>query len=558
MKPLRILLIFMVIMLCVFGPQMQAQYYSQNKVQYKDFEFRKLTTEHFDNYYYPIEKEGARVAARMAEKWYGRYVTLFNHELSSRQPLILYASHSDFEQTNIIQGQIGEGTGGVTEGLLRRIVLPFGGPLAETDHVIGHELVHAFQYDMGSDTSGGLFSRGPAAAYLPLWLIEGMAEYFSIGPLDANTAMWMWDAAQSKRLPKYKQLDRPEYFPYRYGQALLAYIGGTYGDAAVPQLLESALGSRDVDMAIRRVTGISPDTLILDWQAAIHDLYDPVETRTKGVDQYGKQLTGQSRQGTELNIAPALSPDGTLMLYFSERNLFFIDMFLANAKTGKVQNAIVSRERNPHLESLEFINSAGAWDAAGRRIAYGAIEQGRPVLYARNVETRKIEHRVLLPSLGEILNPTWAPDGSAIAFSAMTGGYTDLFIYHLDTDQLEQVTNDLYAELQPAWAPDGRSIALVTDRFTTDLSILSTGDYQLALYDLQSKDFTRLQAFQHGKHINPQWSSDGHSLYFLSDVDGITNIYRLDTTNGKLVKITNLYTGVSGITAISPALSVAS
>ena len=92
---------------------------------------------------------------------------MFGVGLSTRQPLVLYASHPEFEQTNVIEGQIDEGTGGVTEGLQRRIVLPIAASLKETDHVLGHELVHAFQYDI----------LGQEAGPMPLWFIEGMAEY---------------------------------------------------------------------------------------------------------------------------------------------------------------------------------------------------------------------------------------------------------------------------------------------------------------------------------------------------------------------------------------------
>jgi hypothetical protein len=100
---------------------------------------------------------------------------------------VLYASHPDFEQTNVIQGELGEGTGGVTEPLKRRIVLPLAGPLADTDHVIGHELVHAFQFDITSRAGSSAGQNG--AQRLPLWFIEGMAEYLSLGPTDPNTAM---------------------------------------------------------------------------------------------------------------------------------------------------------------------------------------------------------------------------------------------------------------------------------------------------------------------------------------------------------------------------------
>src|SRR5438105_10543239 len=125
-----------------------AQYFGRNKVQYKKLDFQVLKTEHFDIYHYPSEREGIDVAARLAERWHARLERIFEHELRGRQPLVLYASHADFEQTNVIQGELGEGTGGVTEPLRRRIILPLGGPVADSDHVIGHELVHAFQFDI--------------------------------------------------------------------------------------------------------------------------------------------------------------------------------------------------------------------------------------------------------------------------------------------------------------------------------------------------------------------------------------------------------------------------
>src|SRR5687767_4476590 len=154
-----------------------AQYFGRNKVQYEKFDFKVLSTEHFDIYYYPEEAAAVQLAARMAERWYARLSGVLKHELSGRQPLILYAAHPHFQQTNTLPGDIGEGTGGVTEMFKRRIVLPFAGGLAETDHVLGHELVHAFQFDMASrrDFEGG--AAGPAVMALPLWFIEGMAEY---------------------------------------------------------------------------------------------------------------------------------------------------------------------------------------------------------------------------------------------------------------------------------------------------------------------------------------------------------------------------------------------
>ena len=160
----------------------QGGYFGGNKVQYRTFKFQVLKTDHFDIYYYPEEEQAARMASRMAERWYARISTLLNHDLRGRQPLILYASGPHFRQTNAIEGELGEGTGGVTEAYKRRIVLPFAGPIEATDHVLGHELVHAFQYDI---TNTNVSSGNVGALALPLWFIEGMAEYLSIGPVDS-------------------------------------------------------------------------------------------------------------------------------------------------------------------------------------------------------------------------------------------------------------------------------------------------------------------------------------------------------------------------------------
>jgi len=541
------------------GTPAQAQYFGRNKVQYDNFDFKTLRTEHFDVYFYPEEREAAELAGRMAERWYSRLATIFHHQLKGRQPLILYATQTQFQQTNVVGG-VAEGTGGVTEALRRRIVLPTGGTLGDLDHVIGHELVHAFQYDI---TGGGSYGRGalPRATDLPLWFIEGMAEYLSLGPEAPLTAMWMRGGLQDSTrdsLPTYPQLTDPSFFPYRYGQALLAYVGGTYGDDRIGELLKASARFRTTDQAIRGVLSLTPDELVARWHVATHRAYDPLRSRTETPDRYGPKLVGVKDEDVgQYNLAPALSPDGDRMLFFSDRGLFSIDLYLADARTGKVERQITRTALDPHFESLQFIQSAGSWSGDGRQFVFAGISGGRPVLDLYDVEAGKVAREIKLPQLGEILNPSWAPDGSAIAFSAVVGGLTDLFVYDLRADSLQRITSDPFADLQPAWSPDSRRIAFATDRFTTRLADLAVGRYALAVVDRATGRITRVPGFEGAKHLNPQWSPDGGSLFFLSDPDGITNVYRIRLADGELRQVTNLFTGASGITETSPAISVA-
>src|SRR5262245_13333252 len=294
-----------------------AQYFGRNKVQYKKLDFQILKTEHFDIYYYPDEREGIDVAARMAERWRTRLGRILGHELRGRQPLVLYASHPGFEQTNAIYGELGEGTGGVTEPLKRRIVLPMGGPRADTDYVIGHELVHAFQFDITTNPSSPPGQNG--AERLPLWFIEGMAEYLSLGPVDRNTAMWLRDAVREDKLPTIDQLNNPKYFPYRWGQAFWAYVGGRYGEDEIGRLLRIASLTGDTDGAIKRVLGVTTKELSADWHASIRQTYEPALAQAKSIGEAGKLIV-KATDFTDLNVGPSISPDGRLVAFLSSRS----------------------------------------------------------------------------------------------------------------------------------------------------------------------------------------------------------------------------------------------
>jgi hypothetical protein len=288
----------------------QVGYFGQNKVQYRHLKFQVLKTDHFDIYYYPEEEQASRMAARMAERWYVRLSSILDHQLRGRQALVLYGSGSQFRQTNVVEGDLGEGTGGVTEAYKRRIVLPFAGPLDATDHVLGHELVHAFQYDITNTSASNAVAGNAGALNLPLWFIEGMAEYLSIGPDDPHTAMWMRDAIRREKFPEIDDLDNPKYFPYRYGQALWAFIGGKYGDRAVGQLLKSGAGREGYKGAFARVLGLSSQDLSQQWQQATLAAYRPVAESTKVPSSFARALIRDEKGKGGLNVSPELSPDG--------------------------------------------------------------------------------------------------------------------------------------------------------------------------------------------------------------------------------------------------------
>lgn len=533
-----------------------AQYFGRNKVRYENFDFRILETPHFDIFYYPAESVVTMDAARMAERWYARHAAVLNHQ-AAKKPVIFYADHPDFQQTNVIGGFISQGTGGVTEGLRDRVILPFTGVYADNDHVLGHELVHAFQYDLEHGPQAQK-TRGPGIQSLPLWLIEGMAEYLSLGRFDPNTAMWLRDAALRNDLPTIDQLTRdPRYFPYRYGQALWAYIGGKWGDAAVGQVYRTSL-QKGWNASLKQHLGMSQDSLSKEWLAAIRATYLPMMQGRAKPSQAGQIVLGQNRSSGDMNVSPTLSPDGSRVAFLARRDVFTIDLYIADSRTGEIVKQLTGPNVDSHFDALSFIQSAGTWSPDGRKLAFVVFADGDNELAIFDVGSGKVERRIKPRGIGAIVDPAWSPDGRSIVFSGMQGGQADLYQLELESQAVLRLTNDKFAELQPAWSPDGKLLAFATDRGPeTNLESLRFGPTQIAVMDMARRQVSLLPGFQHAQHINPQFSPNGTELYFVSDREGFSDVYRMALTGADVRQVTRVATGVSGITHLSPALTVA-
>ena len=532
-----------------------AQYFGRNKVQYETFDFKILKTPHYDIHFYPEEGEAVEDAARMGERWYERFARLFQHEFEQPKPIILYADHPDFQQTNTLSGRLSEGLGGATESLKNRVIMPLTGSYGDTDHVLGHELVHAFQYNLAQSRSGSGI-RG--LSLLPLWLIEGMAEYLSVGREDALTAMWLRDAIRRGDLPTIRQMTtETRFFPYRFGQALWAYIGGTYGDDRIADIFRRSLRV-GWEPALAQVLGTNSDSLSVAWREAVESEYLPLMAGRQAPGESGALLLAPSTGAGQQNVSPSVSPDGRLVAFLSEKDLFGIDLFVADARTGEIQKKLVSADSDPHFDALRFIDSAGDWSPDGTQFVFAVFADGDNELAIVDVESGDIERKIALDDIGAITSPAWSPDGQFIAFSGLNGGVSDIYSWDVVTGALRQHTDDKHADLQPTWSPDGSTIAFVSDRGAiTDFENLQYSKPQIAFLDVASGQVSTLSVFGEVKHINPQYAPDGRSLYFVSDQDGFSDIYQYIFASRDVRRITRLQTGVSGITGMSPTLSVA-
>ncbi len=527
-----------------------AQYFGQNKPTYETFDFEVVQTPNFEIYHYLKNETLKKALINYTEQWYLMHQNVLKDTFSTKNPIIFYNDHADFQQTNAIGGTIGVGTGGVTEGLRNRVIMPLAMSNQQTFHVLGHELVHAFQYNMiikGDSTSL------KNLANLPLWMVEGLAEYMSIGRVDANTAMWMRDAVINKDVPSIKQLNNPKYFPYRYGQAFWAFLAGWKGDDVIEPFF-TAVAKYGFDSATRSVLGVNQKTLSELWVNAIKNHFSSYVSTFKE-DPHGKKLIHQGNSG-RLNLAPVISPNGRHVIFLSERSVFSTDLFLADATNGKVIRKVASAAKNGHIDDFNYIESAGTWSPDSKSFAFVAVSKGRNVLIIKDVQNGKTLQEIAVQGLPAFSNPSWSPDGRTIVVTGLTNGQIDLFGVNVKSGEVDQITNDPYSEMHPHWLSDGERLVFATDQISFENG-RTNGKwvFNLAILDVANGESELLDIFPGADNLNPIEDHNGNIL-FLSNRDGYRNLYKYDPVANKVYQMTTLLTGISGITPYSPAISL--
>ncbi len=540
------------LMITAFG-QLTAQYFGRNKPHYEKFDFEVYQTPHFEIYHYLENEEVLNRISTFTEQWYQLHQNILRDTFTAKNPVIFYNDHADFQQTNAIRGGIGVGTGGVTEAFKNRVIMPFAMSNQQTFHVLGHELVHAFQYHMviqGDSTSL------QNIANLPLWMVEGLAEYMSIGGVDAHTAMWMRSAVLNDDIPTLKDLNNPgKYFPYRYGQVFWAFLTGLSGDDVIEPFY-TATAKHGIEAASRQVLGISLNSLSNLWQEALKKHYSQYVEVGEKEAFIGRELLAEEKKKGRINIAPVISPNGRYAIFLSERNLFSIDLFLADVVKKEIIREVASSAKNAHIDNFDYIESAGTWSPDSKRFAFVGYSRGRQLLIIKDALSGKTIEEVKIDGVPAFTNPTWSPDGNYIAFAGLRQGQVDLYAYNLKTGKVTQLTDDVYSEMHPHYSADGRSLLFSTDQRSFQRGRTNgKWTFNLARLDLGTGEVEQYDVFPGADNLNPLEDANG-DIIFLSNRDGFRNIYRYSPYSGKVYQMTDLLTGVSGITHYAPAISI--
>lgn len=541
--------LFIVISLLVVE-QSLAQFFSfgRNKVQYTEFDWHVLKTEHFDVYYYPEMEELARIGAQYAEESYIHLIQKFNHNVSLRIPLVFYSSHLHFEQTNISSGLIPEGVGGFFEFLKGRVVIPFNGSLAQFHHVIRHELVHVF---MHSKVNRILLDHRIAQDRLPpLWFTEGLAEYWSTS-WDIQAEMLLRDATMNSYIVPLSTMDKISgtFLMYKEGQAILEFLSKNYGEEKILLLMENFWRSASFQEVFRYTVGMNYEEFDNAWMYSLKKKYFPLLSKNDFVNNSSTKLTTEG-----FNSKPVFfRRDNVREIYFVGNYSGYTGIYRIALDSVLYDKNILPRkpeliiegETSEEYEVFHFFQSKIDVSADGT-LVFVTKKGESDALHLFDVQSNTMIATYQFENIVLITSPSFSFTCDEIVFCAVDkSGFSDVYVFNVRDEQLRKITDDMYDDRDPVFSNDGNYIFFSSDRTTFG----SKGYYNIFSIDFKSGS---IEYVTHGEHnfSSPSFSDDGSQLSFVSDIGGARNIYTMKTSQFSdssryemsITKITNFVT----------------
>ena len=535
-------------------PALHAQYFrfGKNKVQYDAHDWHFVQSEHFDVYYYPGGYYLADFTAKAAEAAYAQISDLFQYQIADRIPLIVYQSHNDFVVTNAVNlPTFSEGIGGVTELFKNRVAIPFTGDYRDYRRVVHHELVHAVLNDMFYGGSIQSIIQNNIQLRIPLWFNEGLSEYAALG-WDTQSDMYVREAVLEDDLAPIPYLNG--YFAYRGGQSVWDYVAEQYGREKIGEILQRIRLTRSVEGSFRRATGLTLEELSERWQKNLKEVYFPELAARESLGDIAKPII--DREDGYYNTSPALSPKGDKVAFVTTKGALF-DVYLASANDGKIIRKLIDGQDNTQFESLRILTPGLTWSPDGEKIALAVKSGAGDAIAVVDVETKETIH-YRIPGVDQIITVAWDPSGGRIAFEGSMDAQSDIFVLDLASRETKNYTNDLFSDHEPAWSPDGSQLVFHSDRGSyTDLGRYDVDNFEMIEHDYSQFDLYLLTpgaAEAERLTFNELWDEkrakfgeDPDKLLFISDRNGVFNLYEKDLVTGLERPLTDVVVGITQV-----------
>ncbi|WP_310398021.1 hypothetical protein [Hymenobacter sp.] len=522
------------------------------RVQHKQFRWQQLSTQNFNVMYYDGGEPSARRAAEYAEKELQRITALIGYYPYSKTTLLFYNSVGDLRQSNIgltaTQQQI---NGGETPlARMSKVQIAFTGQETEFKRTLSTQITEVLLNDM---MYGGSLKEVLQSSYLlqlPDWFIGGAAAYAAEG-WSVEMDGFMRDMSK-----QYPTGNRTAPFFLRSsnlaGQSIWNFVAERYGYTTIQNILNLTRITRDVEVGISSSLNVPYKVFLKDWLAYYRELNgQPVATLAEPDKKFRQ---GGRNRHADVFSQPVVSPNGQFLAYAQNEQGRYRVMTMRRDGTHR---RILSRggHKTPD-QQVETRLPVLAW-RGNAQVAVAEMKHGAMALRLRDADGRGLVRRVreaiqfsrpasLFEAYDQVLSMSYSPDGKALVFSAVRNGQNDIYLLRAGSRKAEQLTNDLFDDVQPVFLPGGRALVFSSNRYLDSLGQARpatfqnvVNNYDLFQYHLDGRA-TPVETLVStiSNETRPRAISDDEILY-LGEESGVRALYRYSLKTKQRAPLTN-------------------
>ena len=523
---------FSVVSLFIISGPLQAQVngveFGKNRVQYQKFNWRYYQTDNFNTYFSQDGLEIGKFVAQVAEQELPQLEEFIEYGLQRRANIAVYNNFNEMQQSNIGLGIDWQNTGGVTKLVNNKMLVYFDANRNNLRRQIRQGIAQVLVQNMLFGDDLGEMAANQTLLDLPQWLTDG---YISYAAENWSTSLddRLKNAMLSAKYNNFYQFAFAE--PELAGHAFWYYFGNKYGKNRTTYLLYLARIYRNLNSASQRIAKKKFKEVLRDFMTEMpQQYYKDIRGRRnmpKGQLSISEEVGKKDFVRFNANPLPRSFTYAVVEFKQGKYSVVLNENFVNRRVLLKFGTRSRQDEVNPNYPIL-------AWDGKGTRLAVLYSEEGKIKLFVYDVVNRIKTVRQELPMFDQIQDMKYMLDANTLLFSAVKAGQTDIFVYKIDRQTVEQITNDVYDDLDPSFVafPNKTGIIYASNRPgpnapNSDTSMPSN-HFNIFLVDNWNKsEFKQISQLTNVKFGNARFPSQYNTSHFtfVSDENGINNRY---------------------------------
>jgi len=504
--------------------------YGKNRVQYKKFNWRYYQTRNFNTYYSEGGLALGKFVAQVAEEELSGIEEFIEYGLQRRANVVIYNSFSDYKQSNIGLGIDWQNTGGVTKLVNNKIILYYDGNLNEFRTRLRQGIARVLVENLLFGDDLGEFASNATLLDLPKWLIDGYISY-----VGENWSPALDDKLRSALLSgKYRTFYQFAFTePVLAGHAFWKYLGDNYKKDNITYFLYLSRIYKSLNAASLKVTKKKFKDVLAEFMENESQQYQDdlkgrrnqpkgnvvtVEEKKNGRDYYRFQANPIVRNNTYAMVEYKKGIYRVVLEDLSEERKILL-------KAGVLNN---QDELNPNYPLM-------AWDPKGSRLLVIYSAEGKIRMFIYDVVARFKTMKQELEGFQTIQDAKFMLDQNTLILSAVKNGQSDLFVYKVKENTVQQITNDPYDDIDASFVafPNKTGILFASNRPSpnaskADTAIPSRNNFNIFMVDnwtnSEFRQVTQLTRQPFGQARFPLQYNVNH-FTFVSDANGIANRY---------------------------------